>query len=99
MEVQLLAETWDMRIRDYDAVVVVEAPGDLRLDRVVKRGMPRDDAERRMAAQASDDERRAIATHVIVNDGDLAGLQKQVDAIWDDLEHRHRHRNQDEKPE
>jgi dephospho-CoA kinase len=90
VEVQLLAETWSSRIRDYDAVVVVEAPADVRIDRVVDRGMSRDDAERRMAAQATDDDRRAIATHVIENHGDLAALAKQVDDVWADLRRRHR---------
>lgn len=90
MEVQLLAETWSARLRDYDAVVVVEAPGEIRLDRAVQRGMARDDAKRRMAAQAGDDERRAIATHVIENRGDMSELQEQVDAVWADLERQHR---------
>ena len=90
VEVQLLVETWSSRIRDYDAVVVVEAPRDVRIDRVVERGMARDDAERRMAAQATDDDRRAIATHVIENHGDLAALAKQVDDVWADLERQHR---------
>jgi dephospho-CoA kinase len=85
LEIQLLAETWDQRIRDYDAVVAVEAPEALRLERAVARGMSRDDAERRLAAQATDTERRAIATHVIANDGDVASLEQAVDRLWPDL--------------
>ena len=46
---------------------------------------PRDDAERRMAAQATDEERRAVATHLVDNGGDLDALAAQVDRIWDDL--------------
>ena len=38
-----------------------------------------------MAAQATDDERRAVATHLVDNGGDLDALAAQVDAIWDDL--------------
>jgi dephospho-CoA kinase len=82
VEVQLLVETWDQRVREYDVVIVVEAPRDVRLARLVDRGMTRDDAERRMAAQASDEQRRAIATHVIENDGDLEALARQVDTVW-----------------
>jgi dephospho-CoA kinase len=85
VEVQLLVETWDQRVREYDVVVVVEASRDVRLARLVDRGMTRDDAERRMAAQASDEQRRAIATHVIENDGDLEALARQVDTVWSDL--------------
>ena len=59
---------------------------DLRLDRLEARGVARDDAERRMAAQATDDERRAVATHVVDNGGDLAVARpRQVDELWDDL--------------
>jgi dephospho-CoA kinase len=88
VEVQLLAETWSGNERPYRAVVVVEAPREVRLERLVAKGMTRDDAERRMAAQATDDERRAIATSVIENAGDLAALDEQVDAVWLDLERR-----------
>ena len=43
---------------DYEAVIVVEAPLEVRLDRLEARGVPRADAERRIALQASDEERR-----------------------------------------
>ena len=84
-EVQLLVETWEHRIRDYDAVVVVEAPEALRLERAVARGMSREDAERRLAAQATDAQRREVATYVITNAGDLDELARAVDALWSDL--------------
>jgi len=88
VEIQLLVETWDRQVREYDAVVVVEAPRDVRLDRLVARGMTREDAERRMATQASDEQRRAIATHVIENAGDMASLSTQVDSVWRSLQER-----------
>jgi dephospho-CoA kinase len=84
-DVPLLAESEQARGRGYPVIVVVEAQLDLRLDRLEGRGVPRDDAERRMAAQASDEERRAIATHVIDNSGDLGALEHQVDDLWADL--------------
>lgn len=85
LEIQLLAETWDQRIRDYDAVVVVEAPVELRLERAVERGMSREDAERRLAAQATDDERRHIATHLVANAGTVEELAGSIDLLWTDL--------------
>jgi dephospho-CoA kinase len=88
VEVQLLVETWAGRIRDYDAVVVVEASPETRIARLVERGMSADDAARRMAAQATDEERRTIATHVVGNDGDVAALAQQVDEVWADLQRR-----------
>jgi dephospho-CoA kinase len=84
-DVPLLVESKAAAARPYVAVVVVEAPLDLRLDRLEIRGVPRDDAQRRMAAQATDDERRAVATHVIDNGGDLESLARQVDDVWADL--------------
>jgi dephospho-CoA kinase len=87
VEIQLLVETWGQRVREYDAVVVVEAPREVRLARLADRGMTRDDAERRMATQASDEQRRTIATFVIENDDDLDALAAQVDRVWNSLRH------------
>jgi dephospho-CoA kinase len=87
-DVPLLAESTQAQSRGYELVIVVEAPRDVRLQRLEGRGVPRDDAERRMAAQASDEERRAMASYLIDNGGDLATLESQVDAVWRDLERR-----------
>jgi dephospho-CoA kinase len=84
-DVPLLAESDQARARGYKVVIVVEAPIEQRLERLEARGVPRDDAQRRMAAQATDEERRALATHVIDNAGDLAVLERQVDDVWPDL--------------
>ena len=84
-DVPLLVESKAAAARPYVAVVVVEAPLELRLDRLEIRGVPRDDAQRRMAAQATDEERRAVATHVIDNGGNLESLSRQVDEVWADL--------------
>jgi dephospho-CoA kinase len=88
-DVPLLVESTQARSRGYEHVIVVEAPRAVRLDRLDRRGVPRADAERRMAAQASDEDRRQLATYVIDNGGDLGALEPQVDAVWRDLE-RHR---------
>ena len=67
--------------RGYTEVVVVEAHADVRLERLVARGMAADDARARMATQATDAERRAVADHVLVNDGDEADLAERVDEL------------------
>ncbi|HEX7106253.1 MAG TPA: dephospho-CoA kinase [Acidothermaceae bacterium] len=68
---------------EYDRVVVVEAPVEQRVLRLARaRGMTRGEALARMAAQASDDERRAVAWRVIVNDGSLDDLNTAVDQVW-----------------
>ena len=84
-DIPLLVESKAAAARPYQAVIVVEAPLELRLDRLEIRGVPRDDAEQRMAAQATDDERREVATHLVDNGGDLEHLERQVAAIWDEL--------------
>ena len=84
-DVPLLAESPQARSRGYPVVIVVEAPRALRLQRLAERGVDRHDAEARMAAQASDEERRAIATHLIDNTGSVADLERQVDELWADL--------------
>ncbi len=78
-EVPLLAETGG-RGR-YDAVVTVEAPAALRLDRAVRRGLGRDQAAARMEAQARSEDRRAAADFVIENTGSLAELRARVEAV------------------
>jgi len=90
LDVPLLVESPQARKRPYQTVIVVEAPRDVRLARLEARGVDRADAEARMAAQADDDERRAIATYVIDNSGDRAFLRRQIDDVWADLERKHR---------
>lgn len=73
----------------YDEVVVVDAPEDVQLDRLVaRRGMTEEDARARMANQASRADRRAVATRVIDNSGTLDDLKTQVDALWEALTRR-----------
>jgi len=84
-DVPLLAESAGGalgRTSEFDAVIVVEAPLGTRVDRLVARGLTEADAVARIAAQATDEQRRAIADHVLVNDGDLADLDAAVDRLW-----------------
>jgi dephospho-CoA kinase len=90
LDVPLLAESEQARKRPYQTVIVVEAPRDVRLERLEARGVDRADAEARMAAQAGDEERREIATHVVDNARDRADLERQIDGVWADLQRRHR---------
>jgi dephospho-CoA kinase len=64
-------------------VVVVDCPEDVAIKRLVEfRGFNEEDARRRVAAQASRDERRAVADVVIDNAGTIDELVPQVDAAW-----------------
>lgn len=83
-DIPLLAEGG--RADTFDAVVVVDAPRDLQVERMLgDRGWTREDAESRIAAQATREERRAIATHVIDNNGTLEELRARVEAVLEEL--------------
>lgn len=70
----------------YEAVVVVFADEQTRIDRLVRdRGMPEAEAKARIAAQAGDEQRHAVADFELLNEGSLADLQSQVDKLWADL--------------
>jgi dephospho-CoA kinase len=66
----------------YDAVVVVQAPLPVRLARLAARGLAEDEARSRIAHQASDADRQAVATVLIDNAGSLADLHAEVDSAW-----------------
>jgi dephospho-CoA kinase len=73
----------------YDVVVVVDAPEEVQLDRLLRlRGTSEADALARMSKQASRQDRLAIADYVIDNSGDLDALQSQVDEVWAALKRR-----------
>ena len=73
----------------YDLVVVVDVPPRLQLDRLVRhRGMTREQARARMAAQASREQRLGIAGIVVDNSGSLAELDRQVGELWVELRRR-----------
>jgi dephospho-CoA kinase len=72
----------------FDVVVVVVADEDLRVQRLEGRGMPAADARARIAAQATDEQRRAVADEVVDNSGTLEQLHAAVDALWERLVQR-----------
>ena len=73
----------------YDVVVVVDVPPRIQIDRLVRyRGMTSDQARARMAAQASREQRLAVAGIVIDNSGSLAELDRQVGDLWAELRRR-----------
>jgi dephospho-CoA kinase len=70
----------------YTFVATVEASPELREDRAVARGSERADVRRRMAQQATDEQRRSIADVVLTNDGSAEDLTAQVDGLWGRLQ-------------
>lgn len=66
----------------YDLVVVVDCPDDIRVARLMDRGLREDDARARIGAQATREQRLAIADVVVDNSGDWEALVEQVDELW-----------------
>lgn len=83
-DIPLLVET--NQADRFDAVVVVDVPTELQVERMVRdRGMAREEAEARIAAQATREARLAVATYVIENTGTLDELRKRVEEVWGEL--------------
>jgi dephospho-CoA kinase len=67
----------------YELVIVVLADEETRVARLIRdRGMTPEEAAARIRAQASDEQRRAVADVVIVNDGAIDELRDRVDEVW-----------------
>ena len=83
-DIPLLVETGQADA--FHVLVVVHTPAVLRVERLVRlRGMDRAEAEARVSAQASDDERLAVADVVLDGAGSDDDLRAQVDELWDRL--------------
>lgn len=86
-DVALLAE-WG-RAKEFDLVIVVDVPVEIQLARLTaQRGMSEDQARARIAAQASREQRLAVADIVIDNSGSREDLDRRVTAVWADLQAR-----------
>lgn len=84
-DVPLLAESAGRK--DWDLVVVVDAPDEIRISRLIDRGVAEVEARARMAHQASRSERLAMADIVIDNSGSRQDLVGAVQDLWERLQH------------
>jgi dephospho-CoA kinase len=83
-DIPLLTETG--QAASFDAVVVVDVPVETQVERMVGlRGMTREEAESRIAAQATREDRLAIATYVVENTGTLEQLRARVAEVYAEL--------------
>jgi dephospho-CoA kinase len=88
-DIPLLTETG--QASSFDAVIVVDVPVETQLARMVElRGMSQGEAEARVAAQATREERLAIATYVVENTGTLEELRARVAEVYAELGGRER---------
>jgi dephospho-CoA kinase len=83
-DIPLLTETG--QAGSFDAVIVVDVPVEVQVDRMTRlRGMSPEDAEGRVKAQASRDQRLAVASYVIENTGTLEDLRDRVTEVFAEL--------------
>ena len=83
-DIPLLVETH--RAAEFDAVIAVQTDLPIRLERLSKnRNMSYTEAQARISAQATDQQRSAIARWVITNSGSRDDTQAQVQKVWDEL--------------
>ena len=82
-EIPLLVET--NAASKFDLVITVEAPMDVRIERLRRRGLHISEIEKRIASQASVDARKAVSNIVIDNDGSEEDILRKVEAIWEEL--------------
>ena len=82
-EIPLLVETGARA--NFDLVITVEADLEVRKERLRKRGMFISEIERRIAQQASREEREDAADFVIINNGDEDLLLRAVENLWEEL--------------
>jgi dephospho-CoA kinase len=83
-DIPLLVETG--QAANFDVVVVVDAPDEVRIQRLGERsGLSPEEAAARIAAQATREERLAVADYVVENAGTLAELRDAVDRLWSNV--------------
>lgn len=82
-DMPLLVETKQSDAVDH--VIVVDVPVDVQRERAIARGMDPADVDRRIEAQATREDRLAVADSVIDNSGDLVATKEQVEALWQQL--------------
>ncbi|MCF8540844.1 MAG: dephospho-CoA kinase [Aurantimicrobium sp.] len=83
-DVPLLVEAG--RKNEFDAVIVVEAPDDVRRHRLInERGMTEQEAQSRLAAQATNAERRALADYVISSEFSLEDTRREAETVYAQL--------------
>lgn len=84
LEIPLLYES--ARETGFAAVIVVYAPDELAIRRLIERnGLTEAQARARLAAQLPIEEKRRHATYVVDNSGDVASTRDQVDRLWTEI--------------
>lgn len=81
--IPLLVET--NGAKNFDRVIAISAPLDVRKQRLLKRGMNEYEIDKRFESQVSDAEREKVADFVLINSGTLSELQSDVEKLYEKL--------------
>lgn len=74
---------------EFDAIVLVDAPERVRLERLMRdRGLTEDEARRMIDAQMPSSQKRDRADYVIENEGTLEALERAAEEVWRELRRR-----------
>ena len=69
----------------FDKVVTISCPEEVRVERLIRRGLTEEDARRRIAAQATDEQREKKADIVIRSDCDLSELSERARRVYREI--------------
>ena len=81
--IPLLVET--NGVKNFDRVIAISAPVDIRKQRLLNRGMKEHEISKRLDSQVSDIEREKVADFVLINSGTLGELQSDVERLYEKL--------------
>ena len=81
--IPLLVET--NGVKNFDRVIAISAPVDIRKQRLLNRGMKEHEISKRLDSQVSDTEREKVADFVLINSGTLGELQSEVETLYEKL--------------
>ena len=84
VSVPLMIETGSYK--NYDKIIVVYAPKELQLKRLIKKGMTREEAEKRIKAQMDIEDKIKYADFIIDNTGSLEELEQNVKQLYSILQ-------------
>ena len=71
----------------YRKVIVVESDMEIRLSRLLKRGLDKEEIMSRINSQANDQERREVADLIIENNNSLSDLKIKTETAWEEIQH------------
>ncbi len=83
VSVPLMIETGSYK--NYDKIIVVYAPKELQLKRLIQKGMSKEEALKRINAQMDIEEKVKYADFVIKNTGTLQDLKREVEKVYKQL--------------